>query len=92
MARAPTGERADATAISIMGREKGAIWSLASRTSNQSVRAETVSPRRRGAMTAIASSIMRRCSRMGIPIFQASAVRAPGPTPSIARPRVMWSS
>ena len=36
--------------------------------------------------------IMRRCSRGSIPMRKASPASAPGPTPNMARPFVMWSS
>ena len=38
------------------------------------------------------SSIMSRWRATSMPIMKASDGSAPGPTPSITRPRVRWSS
>ncbi len=43
-------------------------------------------------MTSNDSFIIFRWSPGSMPIFSASCTRAPGPTPNIARPRVIWSS
>ncbi len=52
----------------------------------------TVSPRSSLTMASRASSIMSRCFIGAMPIMKASEASAPGPTPNITRPRVMWSS
>ena len=88
----PRGERMVVTAISIRGRVKEACCSLARSSVNQSVRALTRSPSSSGMITSRDSFIMRRVRRGSMPIWVASEGRAPGPTPNMARPRVMWSS
>jgi len=89
---APVGETWLATAISTEGRDQGVIWRRALFSSNQSVFFVTVSPRSSGTITSSASSIMSRCFSGLMPIMTASDGSEPGPTPSMTRPRVMWSS
>lgn len=91
-ASAPVGDTWLATAISTEGRVNGIICNRASAQSNQSVFLVTVSPRSSGTMTSSASSIRSRCLATGMPIMNALEGSAPGPTPNITRPRVMWSS
>ena len=83
----PAGEVVLATAI---GSDPftGSIWRRASWSSNQSDACDTTSPASRRTITPSASSIRGRWVTGSMPIITASEIRAPGPTPSIARPFV----
>ena len=58
----------------------------------ETVSMETVSPASSWSMASRDSSIMSRCLAGSMPIMKASEGRAPGPTPTMSRPRVRWSS
>ena len=89
---APVGEIDAATATSMFGSLYGFNCRRASCSVNQSVCFVTVSPRKSAMITSSASSMRGRCVSAGMPSMCASDVSCPGPQPSIARPRVRWSS
>ncbi len=89
---APVGEIDAATATSMPGSLYGLSCRRASWRLNQSVRRVTVSPRKSAMITSSASSMRGRCMSAGMPSMCASEVSCPGPQPSMARPRVRWSS
>ena len=92
-ARDPAGEICDATATSKCGCVYGRRCRRASSSVNQSVFIVTGSSLRSSSRIASSASSMRsRCSATGMPIMNASDGSAPGPTPSMTRPRVRWSS
>src|SRR2546427_3101069 len=89
----PDGVITLATAIGKWGSVYGVRCSRAWRISNQSVLSVTGSaPSRSSMIASSASSIRGRWVTGSIPIMYASDTSAPGPQPSMARPRVMWSS
>ena len=90
--RGPVGEKDAATATSKHGSLYGFSCRRASWSVNPSVCMVTVSPRSRRMIASRHCSMRGRCSSAGIPSMCASDVSWPGPQPSIARPRVRWSS
>ena len=91
--RGPDGDTIAATAISNVGCVYGRSCKRASWSVNHDVLRVTGSGDVSNAMIASsASSIMSRCCAGSIPSMYASDASAPGPTPSIVRPCVRWSS
>ncbi len=89
----PDGVSTLATEMGKCGYVYGARWSRAWFSSNQSVFIVTGPSHWSSAMIASSDSSMRwRCVLGSMPIMYASDTSAPGPHPSMARPRVMWSS
>ncbi len=74
------------------GRVYGASCSLARSSLNQPASCVTRSPASRRITTSSASSIITRVFSGWMPSCAQSDGSAPGPTPNIDRPRVMWSS
>ena len=83
----PAGDVVDATAIGMLP-FTGSSWSCASCSVNQSAWWVTTSPASSRTMTPSASSIFERLRTGSRPNISESEISAPGPTPSIARPRV----